>query len=299
MNWDAISFDWNQIRAFLAAAEEGSLSAAARALGQTQPTLSRQVTALEESLGVTLFERGRRAVTLTETGLQLLEHVRAMGEAANRVSLAATGRSQAIEGKVAITATNAMATYQLPEIIKMIRQEAPLIEIEIVTSNQIQDLTRREADISIRHARPEQADLIGKLIAETSAHLYASRAYLDENGRPENAIDLTDADFIGFEQPERLLPVLNSLGLSLTLDNFKIVTASGTVMLEFVRQGLGIGMLTKDVEARFPDIERVLPELAPVPVPVWLVTHRELRTSRRVRLVFDILAKELPKRINR
>ncbi len=297
MNWQAVSFDWNQVRAFLATAEEGSLSAAARALGQTQPTLSRQVTALEEELGVTLFERGRRAMILTETGLELLEHVRAMGEAANRVSLSASGHSQAIEGKVSITATNVMATYHLAGPLKKIRETAPQIELEIVTSNQIQDLTRREADISIRHARPEQPDLIAKLIGETSAHLYASRDYLDKHGRPQNAGDLSDAEMIGFEHADQMLAFLNNLGLSLTPQNFKIVTASGTVIVELVRQGLGISIFTKDAENIFPELERVLPDFGPIPVPIWLVTHRELHTSRRIRLVFDILASELAKRL--
>jgi len=100
MNWQSVSFDWNQARAFLVTAEQGSLSAAARALGLTQPTLGRQVAALEEKLGVTLFERGRRSLFLTQSGLELLDHVRMMGDAAGRISLTASGQSQAIEGLV-------------------------------------------------------------------------------------------------------------------------------------------------------------------------------------------------------
>ena len=109
MNWQSMSFDWNQARAFLATAEEGSLSAAARAIGQTQPTLSRQVAALEQDLGVTLFERIGRSLSLTQSGLELLDHFRAMGDAANRISLTASGQSQAIEGRVSITATDVTA----------------------------------------------------------------------------------------------------------------------------------------------------------------------------------------------
>ena len=290
MNWQSVAFDWNQARAFLATAEEGSLSAAARALGQTQPTLGRQVAALEEELGVTLFDRVGRSLVLTPSGLELLDHVRAMAEAANLISLTASGRSQAIEGHVSITATNMMATYHLPAMLKRLRGEAPGIVIEIIASNEVRDLTRREADIAIRHARPEQPDLIARLVGETSAHLYASKAYLDKHGRPEKPEDLVDADFIGFEHPERLVPMLNAMGLPLTKDNFKITTASGTVILELVKQGLGISMGTKDVETLASNIEPVLPDLDPIPVPIWLVTHRELHTSRRIRLVFDFLA---------
>ena len=293
MNWSSISFDWNQARAFLATAEEGSLSAAARALGQTQPTLGRQVSALEKDLDVTLFERMGRSLSLTQSGMELLDHFRAMGDAASRISLAASGQSQAIEGQVSITATDVMATYHLPAVLKRLRETAPEIEIEVVASNEIRDLTRREADIAIRHIRPEQPDLIAKLIGESSAHLYASTEYLDRHGRPKAASDLSDAEFIGFERPEQLLPALNSVGLSLTRRNFKLTSANGSVIIELVKQGLGISVLVKETAALIPELEAVLPELEPFPVPTWLATHRELHTSRRIRLVFDLLAEAL------
>ncbi len=293
MNWQSVSFDWNQARAFLATAEEGSLSAAARALGQTQPTLSRQVAALEEDLGVTLFERVGRALSLTQAGLELLEHFRAMGDAASRISLSASGQSQAVEGQVSITATNVMATYHLPPVLQRLRETAPGIEIEVIATNEVSDLRRREADIAIRHVRPEQPDLIAKLVGETIVHLYASTEFLDKHGRPKTARDLSDAEFIGYEHPERLLPVLSSLGLSLSRRNFKLVTSSGTVILALLKQGLGISLLPKDIAALTPGLEPVLPELDPIPVPIWLVTHRELHTSRRIRLVFDFLAEAI------
>ncbi len=283
-------FDWNQARAFLATAEEGSLSAAARALGQTQPTLSRQVSALEEDLGVLLFERVGRSLSLTQSGLDLLDHFRSMGDAANRISLAASGQSQAIEGQVSITATDFIAAYHLPAMLKRLREIAPGIEIEIVAANEIRDLMRREADIAIRHVRPEQPDLIAKLVRESSWHLYASSEYLDSYGRPASASDLSNAEFIGPDHPERLLPALNGLGLSLTRQSFKLTTASGIVIIELVKQGLGISMLTEEVADQFPGLEQVLPKLAPIKVPIWLVSHRELYTSRRIRLVFDFLA---------
>ena len=110
MEWQSVAFDWNQVRAFLVTAEEGSFSAAARALGLTQPTLGRQVAALEDYLGVTLFERLGRSLSLTQSGLELLDHVRAMGDAASRISLTASGQSQRIEGQVCITATDVLET---------------------------------------------------------------------------------------------------------------------------------------------------------------------------------------------
>ncbi len=293
MNWSAIRFDWNQARAFLATAEEGSLSAAARALDLTQPTLGRQVAALEAELGVTLFERVGRSLSLTESGRELLEHFRAMGEAAGRIALTASGQSQAVDGQVRITTTDMVGTYILPPMLKRLREVAPGIEIEIVASNEVRDLRRREADIAIRHVRPEQPDLIAKRVGETTAHMYASAEYLDRRGRPQSPADLSEADFVGGDQPERYLPGLNALGLSLRPENFKVTTTSGPANVELVRHGFGVSPLPKAVAALAPELECVLPELPPIPIPVWLVTHRELHTSRRIRLAYDLLAETL------
>jgi DNA-binding transcriptional LysR family regulator len=293
INWEAVSFDWNQVRAFHAAAEQGSLSGAARVLGQTQPTLSRQISNLEKELGVLLLERGTRGLTITDSGQDLLVHVRAMGQAAMQLSLAATGQSASVEGDVSITATNAFATYHLPRVLKRLRVEAPRITVTVETSNKVRDITRREADISIRHAAPTEPDLIGKHVGDVGAHLYASKAFLDHQGRPTDPDDCSKFDFVGFESATTLLPVLNSLGVTVTETNFKINTASGTALVEYVRQGLGISILTQDAQELFPDLEQVLPELPAIPVPVWIVTHRELRTSRRIRIVFDVLVEEI------
>ena len=293
MRQRSISFDWNQARAFLATAEEGSLSAAARLLGQRQPTLSRQVAKLEEDLGVMLFERVGRRLILTQPGVELLEHFKMMGAAADLISLAASGQSQVIEGQVSITATNVMATYHLPQVLRRIRDVAPGLNIRIFTSNEVYDLMRREADISIRHARPDQPDLVGKMIGEVSAHLYASSEYLQSYGFPETAVDVSEADFIGFDNPEQLLSALTARGLSLTGRNFKFATSSGTAYLALVREGFGIGLLSKEIAETMPGLVPVLPEFEPIAIPVWLVTHRELHTSRRIRLVFDLLAENL------
>lgn len=295
MNWQAISFDWNQVRAFLATAEEGSLSAAARALGQTQPTLSRQVAALEEDLGVTLFERAGRAMALTTAGMELLDHVRDMADAANRISLSASGQSQIVEGRVVITATENVAARFLPPIVKKIHAVAPNVEIDVLPSNEVQDLTRREADISIRHARPEQPDLIAKLIFETKAHLYASRDYLKKIGPVTEMSDLHTATFIGLDRTDEMILALRDYGLDLSRDQFRFNSPSGHVLYELVRLGLGVSILTRDVEAYADNVIPILPDQLAIPIPVWLVTHRELHTSKRIRVVYDILAEELPR----
>ncbi len=190
-----------------------------------------------------------------------------------------------------------MATYHLPSMLKGLREVAPGIEIEIVVSNEVRDLRRREADIAIRHFRPDQPDLIARFVAKTTAHLFASSEYLDRQGRPRTPADLSDADFVGPDQIERFLPEWNALGLPLTRDNFKVTTTSGTTVVELLRQGFGFALLPKDVARTAPELEQVLPEFEPIPMPIWLVTHRELHTNRGIRLVFDMLAEALSARL--
>jgi len=293
MDWRSVNFDWNRARAFLVTAEEGSLSAAARALGLAQPTLGRQVDALEQELGVVLFQRVGRGLELTASGLELLDHVRAMGDAAGRVSLSAAGQSQTINGNVCITASDIYAAILLPPIIAKLRGQYPGITIEIVASNTVSDLRRREADIAIRHFRPNEPDLIAKKVNDAHARLYATPAYLARIGNPTTPYDLQDADFIGFERGGALLKGLNDHGLSLQADNFPIISENYTVMWGMVKQGLGIGILDATIGDAEPLVQRVLPDLKPITFPIWLVAHRELNTSRRIRVVFDVLAKEL------
>lgn len=294
MDWRSVNFDWNRARAFLITAEEGSLSAAARALGMTQPTLGRQVTALETELGVALFERGGRGLELTPSGLNLLEHVRAMGDAASHFSLTASGQSTSIEGSICITATEVVAAFVLPPILNRLRRLEPGIEVELIASNSTSDLKRREADIAVRAFRPTQSDLIARKVCDMRGHLYAATSYLHRLGNPASPEDFRDADFLGFDGRNLLVEALNKHGFTLTPRNFPVTTDHHLVQWELVKNGLGIGYMIEDVGDAEPMVERALPHLDPFPpVEVWLVAHRELKTSRRVRMVFDYLVSEL------
>lgn len=293
MDWRALKFDWNKARAFLVTAEEGSLSAAARALGMAQPTLGRQVDGLEQELGVVLFERVGRGLTLTPAGEELLEQVRGMGEAAARVSLTAVGQSQALEGTISISASETYATVLLPPIIAKLRQQEPGIKVEIIVANHASDLLRREADIAIRNFRPTEPDLIAKKVGMAEAVLYAAPDYVQKLGHPKTPYDLRNADFVNLDRTGMLLKGLNSLGLGLTEDNFPLMTESFLVMWELVKQGVAIGILDAFIGDAEPDVVRVLPDLEPLTFPIWLVTHRELTTSVRIRRVYDFLAEEL------
>ncbi|WP_434052869.1 MAG: LysR family transcriptional regulator [Roseibium sp.] len=295
MNWQSITFDWNQARAFLVTAEEGSLSAAARALGLTQPTLSRQVAALEETLGVTLFERVNKSLILTEAGVELAEHVRAMGDAASRVSLAASGQSQQIEGLVTISTTDVMAAYILPDILQDLRTKAPGIEIRVVSTNSLSDLRRREADIAIRHVAPDHPELYARKLRDAKGRIFAARSYLERFGRKLTKADAPKLDFLGYEDNEQLIGYLRALGLEVSQANIKISSPNLLVAWEYVRLGFGLGVGADEIAARCPEIAPAFEDVSPLSFPIWLVTHRELHTSLRIRTVFDHLAEGLLK----
>lgn len=295
MDWRSVRFDWNRARAFLVTAEEGSLSAAARALGMTQPTLGRQVDALEKELGVVLFERAGRGLVLTPSGLELLDQVRRMGEAASGVSLTASGQTQTIEGNIRITASEIEALTLLPPIISKLRLEAPGIEVEVLGSNTAADLRRREADIAIRSFRPTEPELIARHIRDSAARLFASSAYLDRLGRPATLERVNAADFIGYEPPDLFVQSLNErVGLAMSRANLKVISSSTAMHWELVKLGIGISVIPDRLGDGEPGVERVLDGIVkPLIFPMWLTTHRELKTSRRVRFVFDFLAAEL------
>lgn len=285
--------DWNHIRAFLATAETGSLSAAARSLGLTQPTLSRQVAALEEDLGIMLFERIGRTLELTTAGVELLEHTKHMGEAANMFALTASGQSQSIEGEVRITASDIFSTHLLPSFIRKLEEAAPNLRVDIVAANDIRDLMRREADIAIRHVRPEQPDLIAKLVVNAKASLYASDSYLQKHGTPTTREDLIDHRFISFGSSEEMISYLKGVDIHIEPDNFYLGSENGLVAWQFVLEGLGICIMDDLVASASPNIRKLIQSDELVEFPVWLVTHRELHTSRRIRLVYDMLAEHL------
>jgi DNA-binding transcriptional LysR family regulator len=282
-----LRFDWVRARAFLATAETGSLSGAARVLKLAQPTVGRQVEALERELDVVLFERIGKRLVVTPAGLDLLEHVRAMGEAAHRVALTASGQSQSLDGPIRITAGEAVASYILPPVIAQLRAAHPDIEITVIATGQQSDLQLREADIAIRNVQPAQDDLIARRTPDRPAGLFARRDYLERLGG-----DLARADFIGFEGSANMARALTERGYAVEAQQFRILCEAHLVQWAYIRRGMGVGLMMDEIALADPDIARAVPGFS-VPVPMWLVAHREVRTSRRVRVVFDMLAEAL------
>ncbi|MDT8447755.1 MAG: LysR family transcriptional regulator [bacterium] len=293
MDWKQIDFDWNKAKAFLATAEAGTFSGAAKSLKLAQPTLGRQVAALEEELGVALFEKNGNSIKPTPSGLELLEHVRKMAEAAHQLALSASGQSTQIEGIVRIAASEAYAVYLLPSLLLKLRQAQPKIILEVVASNESSDLRRREADIAIRNYRPRHQELIAKRLGDSPYAFYAAPKYLETFGPIRQKEDLNSAEFIGFTENEEVVRHLNLLGLKVTSAQFPLLVNSHLVQWELVKAGAGIGFISKIIGDAEPLVQEVLPGAFPnLKVENWLVSHRDLKNSRRIRVVFEFLTEE-------
>ncbi|SHG87834.1 DNA-binding transcriptional regulator, LysR family [Cognatiyoonia sediminum] len=293
MDWRAPKFDWNQARAFWATAETGSLSEAARSLGLTQPTLGRQVSALEDDLDVVLFERIGKRLVLTPTGQDLLTHMRRMGDAAQQVELSASGRNKEVAGDVCVSVTDIFAQLVMPAIVAELRLRAPQVRILVQASNSLSDLQRRQADIAIRHVPPTQPELITRKVRDGQGKLYASQRYIAEKGPFWTLDDLGRADFIGSGNEEEMLSALKAMGVPVTSDNICVISDSGIGGWEMARASLGIMPMLEELAVAWPEMQIIVPDAPVYPVPYYLTTHRELHSSRRIRLVFDLLAELL------
>ena len=286
------SLNWSTMKDFLAVAECGSLSEAARRLGVSQPTLTRRMAALEDSLRAELFRRSPRGLILTEAGEALLAPARQMQEGAQAAELAVTGRDLTLEGLVRITATEGLAVAWLTPTLADFRREHPGIDVEVIVRNTALNVLRREADIALRLGRPQQAELVAKRICDLTLGLYASRAYLDEMGTPKTPEDLSAHRGVAFDEGD----VYTGAGgfLEKALDGAHVVYRANTLgaQLAAIRAGLGVGGQTCFIADRDPDLVRVIPERE-IRFEIWLVTHPGLRRSARIRATYDFLAERL------
>ncbi len=294
MNWNSISFDWNKTRAFLATAELGSLSSAAKSLSVTQPTLSRQVAALEKELGVVLFERSGHKLKLTQSGVELLNIAREMGDVAHKFSMVANGQSEDLTGAVAISVCQLDAVYRMPAILTKLRREEPNISIELVVTNEVSDLKRRDADIAIRSFQPTQPSLIAKKVGDERVYLYGTQEYLQPFMDLKSNDDVQDLQVIGFGNNSGIVKQFEKHGLQLTEGNFKLSTDFQPAQLALCKLHLGLMYLPEEIAAKEPLLVQAPEILLPsMQIPIWLVCHEELRTNLKIRRVFEFLAAEL------
>ena len=294
----APQLDWNLLRAFLAVVDSGSLTGAVRLLGSSQPTLSRQIGELESKLGVSLFERVARGLKVTTAGEALLEPARQMQVAAQAVSLVAMGQSQELAGTVRLTASEMTAAFVLPEILCSLRQKHPEIQIELVASNQLENLLERQADIAIRHARPTHSGVITRHIGDASANAFAHRDYLNRVGGVVDLQRARDYEWIGYDTSDVLIKGFQAAGVPADRSLFGLRCDNHLVGWQAALAGVGIGFATDRVAARWPDMQSILPVGVIPELPVWLTAHRELRQSARIRIVFDSLAEGLARFVN-
>jgi DNA-binding transcriptional LysR family regulator len=285
--------DWALWRSFAAVVAAGSLSAAARRIGYSQPTLGRHIETLEQQLGVLLFDRTLQGLKPTATALRLYEPVKAAEQSLAEASLVAEGSAGQLEGTVRITSSTVVSHYILPPMLRDLRRAFPAIEIELVPSDSVENLLLRESDIAVRMFRPTQLELIAKKLGELPIVAAAHQSYLGARGIPQTPDDLTKHDLIGFDRSEVMLAAAKAMGFELTRDNFVLRTDSQTAMWELMKAGLGIGFAQRALVNDTPGMRELLPMLVPPPLEVWLTTHRELFLSPRIRAIYDRLAQVL------
>ena len=280
--------DWHLWRAFLAVSRGGSLSAAARDLGLTQPTLGRQVAALEGTLGVPLFIRSTDGLRPTERALSLLPHAEAMAAAAASLLRAASGADDALQGRIRLAASEAMGGLVLPSMLARFRNANPGIDIELSLSDRNEDILRHDADLAVRNAIPTQAALVSQRIGEVPVRLFAHRTYVQRHGLPATVHELAHHTLIG--RDEHAHRIRHVLGAG---HRFGLRCNNELGVVEALRAGYGIGYCQEPLGLGSAGMVAVLPELVLARVGIWLVVHEDLRTVRRIRSVFDHLVHEL------
>ncbi|BCP54905.1 LysR family transcriptional regulator [Kaistia sp. 32K] len=280
---------WDHLRSFLAVLGDGSLSGAARLLRLTQPTVGRHIDELEQALGVVLFTRSRAGLTPTEAALELAPHAETMAAAAETLVRAASAEAKEDRGTVRLTASEVVGTEILPAILAPFMERHPRIAIELVVSNRNEDLLRREADIAVRNVRPTQGALLARRIGTIDIGLHAHRSYLARRGTPRTLAEMTGHTLIGYDRDSPAIQALRALGLPLSREMFSLRTDSDTTQLAAIRAGLGIGGCQSPLAARDPDLVRLVPEEFAYPLECWVAMHEDLRSVRRMRLVFDHL----------
>lgn len=289
------SFDWNLVRSFLAALDHGSLLGAARALGASQPTLGRHIALLESQLGATLFERTGRGLLPTPTAMRLAEAARAMQSGADQLARGATATATGLGGTVRLSASQPVACHLLPPILARMRLALPQIQIELVVSNAVSNLLRREADIALRMVQPGQASLIARRAGQVTLGTYAHRDYLARRGTPRQLADLLAHDVIGDDEGGTILQAYRQFGFEADESAFVLRTDDLIAYWQAVRAGIGIGFVADYLAATDPQVQPILPVLKIPPLPMWLVVHREIRSNARIRAVYDFLAQALPR----
>lgn len=288
-------FDWNLVRSFLAALDHGSLLGAARALGASQPTLGRHIAELESQLGCVLFERTGRGLLPTAQAHALATAARSMESGAHALARAVTGTAKDEGGRVRVSASQPVACWLLPPILAQMRLALPQVSVDLIASNAVSNLLRREADIALRMVQPDQASLVARRIGQVTIGAYAHRDYLRRRGTPREPLELLNHELLGGDRSDDIERGFERYGVTFTKENFALRTDDMTAYWQALRAGVGVGFVPDYLAATDAQVVPLLPRLAIPPLPIWLVVHREIRSNKRIRAVFDFLAQVVPK----
>lgn len=284
-----LDLDWNLLKSFNFVVKEGSLSAAARALGSTQPTLGRHIETLEEKLGRSLFVRSREGLVPTEDALNLLPETEAMLGSYSALLRRVSGDNPDEIGTVRVAMSEIMGIEVFPHFLKDFCHNYPKIKVELSISNKLDNLLKRDADIAIRMTRPSQDALIAKKIGDVQVNLYAHKNYFKKYGFPTNLKDLKNHRIIGPDTDQLFLKGLKTFGLDISRDDLFFRLDNQVAQLELMRKGMGICVMQEPLAKKEKNLEIILPHEIQISMPVWLVMHEDLRSSRRVRVMYDFL----------
>ena len=289
----AADMPWDLYRSFLGVLREGSLSGAARALDIAQPTAGRHVAALERGLAVALFTRTQLGLVATEAALALRPHAEAMETLVASMARVASGQGEGVRGAVRVSASEVVGVEVLPPLLAGLRDRHPDLTVELVLSNEIQDLLRQEADIAVRMVRPQQERLVARSVGAIELGLHAHRDYLRQRGTPQGLADLAGHAVIGFDRPSSFVREAAKLLPGLSREGFAWRTDSDLARLALIRCGAGIGVCQVSLARRDDSLVRVLPKLFAMKLPTWVVMHEDLRQVPRCRVTFDAFVEGL------
>jgi len=288
---------WELYRSFLAVLKEGSLSGAARALGVAQPTMGRHVAALEKSLRLALFTRSQTGLIPTDAALSLRSFAESMQSTAAALERAAASQGAGVRGTVRVTASDVIGVEVLPPIVAALRDSHPDLTVELVLSNRVQDLLRREADIAVRMVRPRQELLVARRIGQIEVGLHAHQRNLPQYGTPRSVADLAKHSLIGFDQATAFVRSASKALAGWRREAFALRTDSDLAQLALIRSGAGIGACQVPIAHRDDALVRILPKQFSLPLETWVTMHQDLRDSPRCRVTFDALVKGLQRHV--
>ncbi|MDR3368573.1 LysR family transcriptional regulator [Rhodoferax sp.] len=286
---------WELYRSYLSVLKEGSLSGAARAMGIAQPTVGRHIDALEKSLGINLFTRSQHGLLPTEAALALQGFAQTMSSSAAAFKRAAESQGAGIQGTVRITASEMIGLEVLPPILAELQMEHPRLKLELVLTDRIQDVLKREADIAVRMAPPQQEQLIARRVGAVKLGLHAHQSYLARRGTPKSLADLSQHTLIGFDEET---PFIREARKGFPLwqrDAFAVRADSDMAQLAMLRAGGGIGICQLPIAARTPELVHLLPEHFAMELQTWLTMHEDLRHTPCYKLTFAALLQGLQK----